>query len=79
MCNLEQGLEHHEKVSEIAGRLRGREGGREKGVRSGREGERERRKERRGGEGERVGKRWQLLCSQLLPKYLLQTAACVCM
>ena len=28
MCNLEQALEHHEKVSEIAGRLRGREGGR---------------------------------------------------
>ena len=46
-------------------------------MRSGREGKRERRKERRGGEGERVGKRWQLLCSQLLPKYLLQTAACV--
>ena len=40
MCNLEQGLEHHEKVSEIAGRLRGREGGRV--------GEEEREERRRG-------------------------------
>ena len=53
MCNLEQALEHHEKVSEIAGRLRGREGeGGEEGE-GGREGEEEREGEE--GEGWREG------------------------